>query len=321
MAAADLGVSFIVPVYNKAPYLPAVLTAIRAQRGDFRRHHVFIDDGSTDNSLAIVRRLTADWPDTVIESQPNRGSTHANNRGIALATQPYIKIVDADDLLAWDATRVLLDALAPSDACLAYGDCVRYGPDETIDLAAPLPAVPAVERLSAPLKLALKNSLFNPTQFLARTECVRAVGGCDERLRYSQDYTLTLRLARRWDFLKVAAPVAYLPREVPGRISNNPGRQLQRVTLACANFLRDYPDTPAELKRFACHRAAGRAWKFARRNLGASHFSLWYRRDLQSRLGMMGDPVAFIEGCARVYEHAPQMPLRSQTEIGVFSDS
>jgi glycosyltransferase involved in cell wall biosynthesis len=309
MAAADLGVSFVVPVYNKAPYLPAVLAAIHAQRGDFRRHYVFVDDGSTDESLAIIKRLTAGWPDTVIESQPNRGSANATNRGIALATQPFIKFVDADDLIARDATRVLLGALAPSDACLAYGGCVRFPEGEPPDLEAPLPGSPRTERLGAPLRLALRNSLFNPTQCLARTEAVRAVGGCDERIVWSQEYSLTLRLAQRWDFLRVDAAVAYLPREVPGRLSNNPGRQLQRVTLACASFLRDHPETPAELKRFACRRAAGRAWKFARRNLGASHLSRWFRRDLACRLGLFGDAVAFIEDCATVYDQTP--PVRS----------
>ena len=71
------GVSFVVPVYNKAPYLPGVLDAIRAQRGDFARQYVFVDDGSSDGSLALLKRLTGGWPDTVIETQPNRGSANA----------------------------------------------------------------------------------------------------------------------------------------------------------------------------------------------------------------------------------------------------
>jgi glycosyltransferase involved in cell wall biosynthesis len=63
------GVSFIVPVYNKAPYLNGVLAAIRAQRGEFPRQYVFVDDGSSDGSLEIVRRATEGWDDTVIETR------------------------------------------------------------------------------------------------------------------------------------------------------------------------------------------------------------------------------------------------------------
>jgi len=298
------GVSFVVPVYNKAPYLEGVLAAIRAQRGDFEREYLFVDDGSTDNSLELLRRLTEGWPTTVIEAQSNRGSAHATNRAIALARLPYLKFVDADDLLVHDATDRLLRALHGSDACLAYGEARSYEAGAPPDLAAPLPEVPQVERLRAPLKLALKNSLFNPTQFLARTEAVRAVGGCDETIVFSQEYSLTLRLAAKWDFLKLDTPLAFLPRSAPGRLSDDRGRQLKRVTLACASFLRDNPATPEPLARFACQRAAGRAWKFARRHLGARIGSEWHRLDVKSRLGLTGSAADFVERCAAVYDRA-----------------
>jgi glycosyltransferase involved in cell wall biosynthesis len=308
MPAADNrsppGVSFIVPVYNKAPYLEGVLAAIRAQRGDFPRQHVFVDDGSDDGSLEIVRRVTADWPDTVIETQSNHGSAHATNRAVALAAQPYLKFVDADDLLAHDATQRLLTALHGSDACLAYGDAQDYENGAPPDLAAPLPASPPVHELAAPLRLALKNSLFNPTQFLARTDAVRAVGGCDEAIVFSQEYSLTLRLAAKWDFLKLDATVAYIPRAAPGRLSDNQAKQLKRVTVACASFLRDHPDTPPPLARFACRRAAGRAWKYARRRLDARIGSEWYWLNLKSQLDLVGERAAFIERCAKVYDEA-----------------
>jgi len=299
------GVSFVVPVYNKAPYLANVLAAICAQRGDFARQYVFVDDGSSDGSLALLRQLTRNWTDTVIEIQANNGSAHATNRGIALADQPYIKFVDADDLLAHDATAQLLTTLEGSDACLAYGDAVSYEAKAPPDLAAPLPEAPNVTRLRDPLKLAFKNSLFNPTQFLARTEAVRAVGGCDEAIVFSQEYSLTLRLAAHWDFLHLSAPVAYLPRAAPGRLSDDGGRQLQRVTLACASFLREHPQTPPPLIRFACRRAAGRAWKFARRHLGARSGSEWHWLNVRSFAAATGDAATFIERCAGVYDRAP----------------
>ncbi|MHA1538642.1 MAG: glycosyltransferase family 2 protein [Alphaproteobacteria bacterium] len=306
------GVSFVVPVYNKAPYLPGVLGAIEAQRGDFARQYVFVDDGSSDDSLAIVRRLTKDWPDTVIESQPNQGSAHATNRGIALARREFIKFVDADDLLAHDATDRLLRALRDSDACLAFGGVVRFEKADGFDLAAPLPDEPKVERLTDPLALALRNSLFNPSQFLARRECVTAVGGCDESIVYSQEYSLTLRLAGRWDFLRLDAPVAYLPVSAPGRISDDNARQLQRVTLACAAYLRPPPDTPPALVRLACRRASGRAWLFARRTLGAGIGSRWWRAFIRSRLGLVRRPVEFIERCAEVH-HRPTEAEKSRS--------
>jgi glycosyltransferase involved in cell wall biosynthesis len=304
MARELPGVSFVVPVYNKAPYLQRVLAAMFDQAGDFEREFIFIDDGSTDGSLDLLRRLTAGRTDVVIESRANHGSAHATNCGIARARLPFIKFVDADDLLARHATATLLAALAPSDACLAYGDVVRYAGEAEVDLAAHV-AAPRVERLDSPLRAALRNSLFNPTQFLVRSDCAKAVGGCDERIVHSQEYSLTLRLAQRWPFLRVRAPTAFLPGTVPGSLGTNRGQQLKRVTMACAHFVRDHPEVPDELKRFACRRAAGRAWKYARRSLGAGHVSRWFWLNLRSYLPMAAGFADFIETCAGAFDAAP----------------
>ncbi len=295
------GVSFVVPVYNKAPYLPAVLRQIARQDGDFPRQYVFVDDGSNDGSFALLRELTRDWSDVTIERQPNRGSAAATNRGIALARYPFIKFVDADDLLADAATVTLLDALEPSPACLAFGEVARFSDPEDVDLGARV-AHPAVVSVPNPLRSAMRNSLFNPTQCLVRTEAVRAVGGCDERIVHSQEYSLTLRLARRWPLLRVSAPVAFLPMDAPGRLSSNEGRQLQRVTRALAYFLSDYPDTPRALRRFACRRAAGRAWKYVRRRRGGSFLSPWLWRYLASALPGGPADARFIEICCTAFE-------------------
>ncbi len=298
------GVTFVVPVFNKAPYLPRVLAAIRDQRGDFAKSYIFIDDGSSDDSLALVRDATAGWENTVIVVQDNHGSAHATNQGIARATQPFIKFVDADDLLAAHATESLLEALHASDACLAWGEVVRYRDASEIDLAARNPD-PPVETLNAPLLAALRNSLFNPSQCLVRSAAARAVGGCDERIRHSQEYSLTLRLAHFGAFLKVAAPAAYLPRFVATSLSANEARQLRRVTLACANLLRDHPDLGPEIQQYACRRAAGRAWLFARRRRGAGVLSRPFWRHLRSRFPLRGDRAAFIERCAAAFADPP----------------
>lgn len=298
------GVSYVVPVYNKAVYLADVLASIRAQTGDFDRQYIFIDDGSTDGSAELLETLTKDWPDTIIHRQSNHGSAHATNQGIARATLPFVKFVDADDLIGIHATRLLLDPLLKDDrACLVYGSTMYYPPD------GPLPDLTAVTEpgecrvIVEPLMPALRNSLFNPTQFLVRTEALQKSGGCDERVLHSQEYSLTLRLARLGYFLSIAAPVAYRPSSVPGSLGTHQGRQLKRVTMSCAYFLRDYPDLAPALQAFAARRAAGRAWKYARRNHGAHWLnSRWPWLNLLSYLPLPRDQAAFIEGCLSAFD-------------------
>lgn len=304
--AAGKGVSFVVPVYNKAPWLPAVLDGLKNQTGDFSREFIFVDDGSTDESLAVLREATREWPDTRVITQSNGGSAAATNAGIRAARLPYIKFCDADDILMPHATERLLAGLAARPkACLAWGERIFYrGLDELEGGRMPPPSHMSMTLIEEPLEAAMRNSLFNPSQFLVRTECAQKVGGCDERVVFSQEYTLTLRLAHRWPFLHWQAPVAFVLADAPGRLSGNQGRQLQRVTVALAWFLRDHPELSAELKRFACQRAAGRAWKFRSRHHGESITSSWFWRNLRSYLLPPRDAAGFIESCARAFDQS-----------------
>ena len=49
-------VSFVIPVFNKAKYLKTVIKSLRQQTGNFDKEYIFINDGSTDNSLEILKR-------------------------------------------------------------------------------------------------------------------------------------------------------------------------------------------------------------------------------------------------------------------------
>lgn len=299
---AETGVSFVVPVYNKAAHLDGVLRQIRCQAGAFEKQYVFVDDGSTDESMDIVRRITADWENVVTVSQENTGSAAATNRGIELADMPFIKFVDADDLISDHTTETLLNALQDSPACLAYGRQRKFSALSEIDLSGPRD-VPKMSLHEAPLHMALKNSLFNPTQCLARTDAVKKVGGCDVRIVHSQEYSLTLRLAQHWPLLEIDAVVAYIPEDAPGRLSTNEGRQLQRVTRSLAYFLRDYPNLSAATKRYACRRAAGRAWKFAKRKHNATPLtSPWFWRYVSSLLPFSACDADFIDRCCQAFE-------------------
>ncbi|MBS28565.1 MAG: hypothetical protein CL566_06510 [Alphaproteobacteria bacterium] len=296
------GVSFVVPVYNKAPWLAGVLDAIRNQAGDFERDYVFVDDGSDDNSLDIVRSATSDWDNVVIHTQVNHGSGHATNRGVERAEREFIKFVDADDLMPRRATETLLTALRSAEDCgLAWGRLVNFETPEEVDFEAHIPD-PDTRRIARPLELALRNSMFNPTQILVRTAWAQEAGGCDERIVHSQEYGLSLRLARRGPFLEVDAPIAFQLHHAPGGLSADCRRQIQRVTKACALFVRDHPDLDVDLKQLACRRAAGRAWNFQRRHRGAGFGSAWYRHYLRSKLPIGSGHAEFLDACVAAFD-------------------
>ncbi len=73
-------VSFVLTVYNKEYFLPAVLDAVVAQSGDFEREYVIVNDGSTDDSLSLIRAFAERTPNVVIVDQPNGGCSKAATR-------------------------------------------------------------------------------------------------------------------------------------------------------------------------------------------------------------------------------------------------
>ncbi len=92
-------ISVIVPVYNVEHYLTACLESLVHQTfSDIEI--LLINDGSTDNSPAIMEEYAARYPDKIrCEHQENRGQAAARNRGISLATGEFIAFTDSDDYL------------------------------------------------------------------------------------------------------------------------------------------------------------------------------------------------------------------------------
>jgi hypothetical protein len=90
-------VSVVIPIYNRAAYLPRALDSVLAQ--DFTDFEVVcVDDGSTDGSLKILKKYAAkDSRFLVLENGINRGTLYTRLRGILHSKGKYIMTLDPDD--------------------------------------------------------------------------------------------------------------------------------------------------------------------------------------------------------------------------------
>jgi len=88
-------VSIVIPCFNAASTIGATIDSALSQ-GNVLRDVVVIDDGSTDDSLAIARSFE---PRVRVLTGSNRGVSAARNRGIASTAGEWILFLDADDLL------------------------------------------------------------------------------------------------------------------------------------------------------------------------------------------------------------------------------
>jgi len=96
----SLFLSFIIPVYNAAAYLPECLDSLLEQDISQEEYEIVcVNDGSKDNSLEILRSYQARFPNIVIIDKENGGVTTARNSGLKAAKGEYIWFVDSDDFL------------------------------------------------------------------------------------------------------------------------------------------------------------------------------------------------------------------------------
>jgi hypothetical protein len=116
--------TIIVPAFNEADRLPAGMGRFDAAvtDGAVRLNEtevVLIDDGSTDDTAAVARRLLAPLPHHRVISLPaNGGKGAAVRTGVALARGPYVAYMDADMAIDPRAVPSLLDALRSSEAAI-----------------------------------------------------------------------------------------------------------------------------------------------------------------------------------------------------------
>lgn len=121
-------VSIIIPVYNAAKYLDATIQCAIDQTWA-NKEIIIIDDGSTDNSLAILNSY-ANHQQIKIFAQKNKGSGATRNKGIAEAKGDYIQFLDADDLLSANKIESQLNLLIHNPGKIAICSTVHFFENE-----------------------------------------------------------------------------------------------------------------------------------------------------------------------------------------------
>jgi glycosyltransferase involved in cell wall biosynthesis len=132
-------ITIFTPTYNRAKQLHRLYESLLAQASyDFE--WLIIDDGSTDDTSAVVQSFDQAKFKITYYKQPNGGKHRAYNRALEMAGGEYFFCLDSDDWLARDAVKTLAEQLS-GPFTLAYKE------DETGKrLSSPFPD--GVERVS-----------------------------------------------------------------------------------------------------------------------------------------------------------------------------
>ena len=122
-------VSVVVPVYNTGPYITDLIESLRAQTLEPAEFEViFVDDGSTDGTPALLDGVAAETPNMRVIHTPNSGwPGRPRNIGIDAASGDYVFLSDHDDRLDPQALERLTTFAARHGADVVIGRVIGVG--------------------------------------------------------------------------------------------------------------------------------------------------------------------------------------------------
>jgi glycosyltransferase involved in cell wall biosynthesis len=187
------------PVFNSAPVLERAICSVRVQAG-FDLEIIVVDDGSTDDSLAVLRNIAAG--DMKVLSQPNAGPGAARNAGIRASRGEWIAFLDADDYWIPGKLDAQMAALA-EDPKRAFSYCDCYARDSR--------GLERFQKAHATQETLLEDLLPGPgfitDSVIVRRTCFDRIGLFDTSLRSGEDWDMWLRLSAEFQGCYLAKPL------------------------------------------------------------------------------------------------------------------
>lgn len=195
-------ISIITPSYNQGMYIEETIRSVLLQ--DYpNSEYIIMDGGSTDSTLEIIKKYEP-WL-TYWESVPDRGQSHAINKGIEKASGDWIAWLNTDDIYLQNALMNIASIITQSVEPISWivgttiftdsnlHEISRFKPHLYTEPSRDINYIPqgwidfvCTKRSGI--------ALPQPSSFWRRTAVIQA-GGINESLKYAMDHELYGRLA------------------------------------------------------------------------------------------------------------------------------
>ena len=252
-SASPISVGIVIPAMNRATQLMTAIESVRSQ--SFEDWELLIvDDGSTDNTVALVKEVARAEPRLrLISHETTRGAQAARNTGIRATLAAWIAFLDSDDEWLPESLSTRLETARKTDAEVVYSNCLsKYS-----DGIRPECEVSDVSNKPYQNLLRTPGPMFQG--MLVRREAILAIGLLDESIVSYQEWDTSIRLARHCSFAYVSRPLFIYNRMTEDSISSDLARDadgyLQIVKKhLMAIILRAGPTSAAAHFRYAAAR-------------------------------------------------------------------
>jgi len=231
-----LGISVIIPLYNKAPHIKKTLESVLAQ-SVLPLEVIVVDDGSTDGGADIVAGL--DNPGVVLIRQENKGVSIARNAGVQLASGAYVAFLDADD--RWESFHIeeMTKLIGAYPSCQLFStmnsvhmDGVNYFP------ASPLPADTDGLIEDFCLNYANHLSMITSSTACAHRASMIESGGFPEDVSRGEDVIAWVRMALQHGMAHSSRVTAVYDRDATNRVADLPDTEVLPSLAFLADLLK-----------------------------------------------------------------------------------
>lgn len=183
-------VSVITPSFNQGNFIRETIESVLQQ--DYPNvEHIVIDGGSTDGTLAILQQYSQLGERFRFVSEPDRGQSHAINKGLAMARGEIIGWLNSDDTYLPGAIRKAVHTLQQHpDWAMVHGK--GYIINDRGHVIRPYQVEPVDYK-----RLYSGCPVCQPTAFI-RKQVFQQVGGVEEELQFCMDYDLWIRISKHY---------------------------------------------------------------------------------------------------------------------------
>jgi len=203
----SIDISVIIPMYNAEALIERCLDSIRRQTGKFNAEIIVIDDGSTDNSVEIVRRRQREDNIIMLQQRHNHGPACARNKGIEQAHGKYLTFLDADDYWLPDFFKITGGFLDNHPKCIAVSVAQKHlttmGTHECPNSWKTLAVKEGIE-LEDFFSFWANHNHICTGSIMIRSEIAKLTRGQREELRIAEDLEY-------WAYLSTFGKIGYIP--------------------------------------------------------------------------------------------------------------
>jgi glycosyltransferase involved in cell wall biosynthesis len=188
-------ISIITPSFNSAKFIEQAIESVLIQNySNFE--HIIVDGGSTDGTIGILKK----YPHLKWVSEPDRGQSHAMNKGFAMSTGDIIVYLNADDFFEPSAFYTVINYI-DKEKSIFFVAGELYIIDEEGN-----------KRCTENTKVTLFEMLHwwesnpfpsNSVSYFYYREVQEEVGGFDEDNMYSLDYDFLLKVVIKYKIKKI----------------------------------------------------------------------------------------------------------------------